>query len=149
MKVWRQSQILEVIDAEPVSSQQELRQKLKVRGIEATQATLSRDLKDLGLVKRAGDGAYTRSGQERGGPSALEQVRRAMPAVVRAMERVEQLLVVRTDPGQAQGLAALFDRSQFAEVAGTVAGDDTILLICRGVERATALEARLSAMVTG
>jgi transcriptional regulator of arginine metabolism len=147
MKTWRQSKILEVIDADAVSSQQELREKLKARGIEATQATLSRDLKELGLVKRAGDGAYTRSGQERGGPAVLEQVRCALPALARGLERVELLLVVRTDPGQAQGLAALFDRSQFAEVAGTVAGDDTILLICRGVESARSLEERLTAMV--
>ncbi len=149
MKAWRQSQILEVIDAEAVSSQQELRQRLSVRGIDATQATLSRDLKELGLVKRAGDGAYTRSGQERSGQAVVDQLRRTLPALVRALERVEMLLVVRTDPGQAQGLAALFDRSQFAEMAGTVAGDDTILLICRGVESAHALEHRLAAMVKG
>ena len=57
MKTWRQSQILEVIDGEPVASQEALRQKLQLRGIAATQATLSRDLKNLGLVRRAGDGA--------------------------------------------------------------------------------------------
>ena len=65
MKPWRQSQILDVIDHEAVASQEELRLKLSARGIEATQATISRDLKDLGLVKRAGDGAYERPGVER------------------------------------------------------------------------------------
>jgi transcriptional regulator of arginine metabolism len=148
MKAWRQSQILEVIDAEAVSSQETLRQRLKLRGIDATQATLSRDLKDLGLVKRAGDGAYTRAGQDRAGHAAVgEQLRRAVPALVRGLERVELLLVVRTDPGQAQGLAVLFDRSQFAEVAGSVAGDDTILLVCRGLEQAKQMEDTLNTMV--
>lgn len=147
MKTWRQSQILEVIDGEPVASQEALRQKLQLRGIAATQATLSRDLKNLGLVKRAGDGAYTRPGVERGGQAVGEQFRRAVPALVRGLERVHLLLVVRTDPGQAQGLAVLVDRSQFAEVAGTVAGDDTILVICRGLEQAKQMEARLSTMV--
>lgn len=146
MKAWRQSQILEVIDTEAISSQEALRQKLKLRGIEATQATLSRDLKDLGLVKRAGDGAYTRAGHERVGHVA-EQLRRSVPALVRGLERVELLIVVRTDPGQAQGLAVLLDRAQFVEVAGTVAGDDTILLVCRGVEAATQMEAKLADMV--
>ena len=55
MKSWRQSQILDVVDHEPVASQEVLRQRLQIRGIDATQATISRDLKDLGLVKRAGD----------------------------------------------------------------------------------------------
>jgi transcriptional regulator of arginine metabolism len=149
MKTWRQAQILDVIDAEAVSSQETLRQKLHSRGIAATQATLSRDWKELGLVKRAGDGAYTRGAQERSGSNAAEQLRRSAPAMVRGLERVNLLLVVRTDPGQAQGLAVLMDRSQFAEVAGTVAGDDTILVICRGLEQARQMEARLTTIVRG
>jgi transcriptional regulator of arginine metabolism len=150
MKAWRQSQILEVVDGEAVSSQAVLRDKLQARGIEATQATLSRDLKELGLVKRAGDGAYTRPGHEKSnGHAASERLRRAVPATVRGLERVNLLLIVRTDPGQAQGLAVLVDRSQFAEVAGTVAGDDTILVICRGLEQAKQMEARLTSMVRG
>jgi transcriptional regulator of arginine metabolism len=146
MKSWRQSQILEVIDSEAITSQEVLRQKLQLRGIDATQATLSRDLKDLGLVKRAGDGAYTRPGRERT-DQVGEQLRRAVPALVRGLERVELLLVVRTDPGQAQGLAVLFDRAQFAAVAGSVAGDDTILLVCRGLDAAQQMEAQLGEMV--
>lgn len=149
MKTWRQSQILDLLDKEALSSQEALRQKLKDRGIDATQATLSRDLKDLGLVKRAGDGAYTRPGRERAPHAVTEQLRRAVPALVRGLERVELLIVVRTDPGQAQGLAVLIDRQQFAEVAGTVAGDDTILLVCRGLDQARQMEDRLTAMVRG
>lgn len=149
MKSWRQAQILDVVDHEPIASQEALRQKLQVRGIEATQATISRDLKELGLVKRAGDGAYTRPGSERASPVVSEHLRRAVAQLVRSLERVDPLLVVRTDRGQAQGLAEWIDRAQLTEVAGTVAGDDTILLICRGADAAHALEAKLSGMVKG
>jgi transcriptional regulator of arginine metabolism len=148
MKSWRQAQILEVIDHEAVASQEELRQRLAVRGISATQATISRDLKDLGLVKRAGDGAYVRPGAESAGPANGEHLRRAVASLVRGFERVESLLVVRTDRGQAQGLAEWIDRAQLVEVAGTVAGDDTILLVCRGAEAAATLERRFREMVT-
>lgn len=149
MKAWRQSQILELVDHEALSSQEVLRQKLKDRGIDATQATLSRDLKELGLVKRAGDGAYTRPGNERGSRAVGGQLRKGVSTLVRALERVELLIVIRTDPGQAQGLAILFDRSQLLEVAGTVAGDDTILLVCRGAEQARCMESKLNEMVKG
>ena len=147
MKSWRQSQILELIDREAISSQESLRQKLGDRGINATQATLSRDLKELGLVKRAGDGAYVRPGTEPLSGALEEQMRRAFASQVRGLERVELLLVIRTDPGQAQGLGVLMDRLHLAEVAGTLAGDDTILVVCRGLENARTLERKFGELV--
>lgn len=149
MKSWRQSQILDLIDKEAVTSQEHLREKLQGRGINVTQATLSRDLGQLGLVKRAGDGAYVRPGAERGGAVMTEQMRRAVASLVRSFERVDGLIVVRTDPGQANGLAVLMDRTKMPEVAGTLAGDDTILLVCRGIDNAVAMEQKLTAMVKG
>jgi len=149
MKTWRQSQILELVDREPVSSQQGLRQKLLEKGITATQATVSRDLKELGLVKRAGDGAYVRPGTEQGSPALNERVRRAVAALVRSIERVDPMVVVRTDRGQAQGLAEWIDRAHLNEVAGSVAGDDTILLVCRGSDAARTIEVKLAGMVKG
>ena len=148
MKSWRQSQILDVVDHEAVTSQEALRQQLRARGIDATQATISRDLKELGLVKRAGDGAYVRPGVERS-PAGGEQLRRAVVSLMRALERVDALLVIRTDRGQAQGLAEWIDRTQLPEVAGTIGGDDTILLVCRGGAAAEALERRLTLMAKG
>jgi len=142
MKAWRQSQILEVIDHEPVASQEELRVRLAARGIEATQATISRDLKDLGLVKRAGDGAYERPGVERSTPATEEQLRRAIGTLVRGLERVDAMVILRTDPGQAQSVAVLIDRVKLEEIAGTIAGDDTILIVCRGGTAASTLEGR-------
>jgi transcriptional regulator of arginine metabolism len=146
MKSWRQAQILDVIDHEPIVSQEMLRQRLHERGIEATQATLSRDLKEIGLVKRVGDGAYVRPGMDPSGPATGEQLRRAVASLLRGCERVDPLIVLRTDRGQAQGLAEWIDRAQMTEVAGTVAGDDTILLVCRGPEAAASVEARLTEM---
>ena len=147
MKSWRQSQILDVVDHEPVASQEALRQRLQTRGIDATQATISRDLKELGLVKRAGDGAYVRPGLDRGSPAAGEHLRRALATLVRNLERMDALLVVKTDRGQAQGLAEWVDRAQLSEVAGTIGGDDTILLVCRGREAAEALEKKFNAVI--
>jgi transcriptional regulator of arginine metabolism len=149
MKSWRQTQLLEVIDREPVTSQEGLRRRLEGRGIYATQATISRDLKELGLVKRAGDGAYVRPGAEIGGPAIDEHLRRSVATLVRGFECVAPLLVVRTDRGQAQGLAEWIDRAQLVEVAGSVAGDDTILLVCRGADAAAQLHAKLAEMVKG
>jgi transcriptional regulator of arginine metabolism len=149
MKSWRQSQILDVVDREAVASQEELRRQLKARGIDATQATISRDLKELGLVKRAGDGAYVRPGTAVEGPAVSEQLRRAVASLVRGFERVDPILIVRTDRGQAQGLAEWIDRAHLSEVAGSVAGDDTILLVCRGAAAAQALEGKLNGMVKG
>jgi transcriptional regulator of arginine metabolism len=147
MKSWRQSQILEVVDQEAVASQEELRQRLADRGIEATQATISRDLKDLGLVKRAGDGAYVRPGVERSSPATSEQLRKSIATIVRGLERVDAMVILRTDPGQAQSVAVLIDRAKLDEVAGTISGDDTILIVCRGADAAQVLETRWNEVV--
>lgn len=147
MKAWRQSRILELIDQEAVASQEELRLKLSTLGIEATQATISRDLKDLGLVKRAGDGAYVRPGIERSSPATEEQLRKAIGTTVRGLERVDAMVILRTDPGQAQSVAVLIDRVKLEEVAGTIAGDDTILIICRGADAAVAVESRWNEVI--
>ena len=149
MKSWRQSKVLELIDREVLSSQQDLRKRLYEMGITATQATVSRDLTELGLVKRAGDGAYVRPGAERGSSLQLdEQLRRSIKALLRALDRVDVLLLVHTDPGQAQGLAESIDRARLPEVAGTIGGDDTVLLVCRGPAAATRLEKRFTEMAS-
>src|ERR1044071_5725910 len=147
-KSWRQSQIMELIDREPVASQEALRQRLDAAGIKATQATISRDLKELGLVKRAGDGAYSRAGSDRT-PGAADHLRRSLESLMRSLERVEMMVVVRTDRGQAQGLAEWIDRAQLPEIAGTVGGDDTILLVCRGSAAAEAIAKKFTSMASG
>ena len=144
MKARRQGQILELIDREPLRSQEQLRRRLRKEGFEATQATLSRDIKDLGLVKRSGDGAYQRPGETAASPATgLSALERTAAEFLRRIERVQQFVVVRTGVGQAQPLAAAIDRAQLPEAVGTIAGDDTILVIARDARRAAALVKRL------
>ena len=132
MKKYRQSAILDLVAQESLSSQDGLRQRLRDRGFHATQATISRDIKELRLVKRAADGAYQKPGVPPGGRrGGEEEVRRAVSGYLRRLDQVQQLLVLRTDPGQAQSLAVAIDRAELPEVVGTVAGDDTILIITR------------------
>ena len=132
MKRYRQAAIVDLVAQEFLSSQDELRQRLRARGFHATQATISRDIKELRLVKRAADGAYQKPGVPPGGRrGGEEEVRRAVSEYLRRLDQVQQLLVLRTDPGQAQSLAVAIDRAGLPEVVGTVAGDDTILIITR------------------
>ena len=144
MKARRQAVILELVDRETLHSQDQLRRRLHQRGLDATQATISRDIKELGLVKRAGDGAYQRPGVDTTNPqTARTALERAAAEFLRRAERVRQLVVIRTGVGQAQPLAIAIDRAQLSEAVGTIAGDDTILVVARDARRAAALVKRL------
>ena len=144
MKARRQGLILDLIVREGLHTQEQLRRRLRQRGFRATQATISRDVKDLGLVKRAGDGAYQRPGVETTSPAtALTGLERAAAEFLQTVVRVRQLVVIRTGAGLAQPLAAAIDRAQLPEAVGTIAGDDTILIVARDDRRAAALVKRL------
>jgi transcriptional regulator of arginine metabolism len=146
MKTRRQGLILELIDREHLHSQEELRRRLHRHKFPATQATISRDIKELGLVKRAGDGAYQRPGADLVNPaSALNALERATAEFLRRIDRVRQLVVIRTGVGQAQPLALAIDRAQLRQAVGTIAGDDTILVIARDGRSASALVKLLQA----
>jgi transcriptional regulator of arginine metabolism len=143
IKRFRQAAILDLVVHGTVRSQGELARLLRAKGIHATQATLSRDIRDLGLVKHAGDGAYLRQGDVAPAVDAEGALHRAVAEYLRHVDRVQQFLVLRTDAGQAQALAVAIDRSGSREVVGTIAGDDTILVITRDARRAAALARRL------
>lgn len=148
MKSFRQAAILDIVGRERVTSQEVLRTRLAARGLVATQATLSRDIKQLGLVKRARDGTYQGAGAaveagSSGGPAALT---RAVSEYLRRIDRVAQFVVLKTDPGQAQPLAVAIDRAGDSAVVGTIAGDDTILVIARSDRRAGDLVRRFERM---
>jgi transcriptional regulator of arginine metabolism len=149
MKARRQSVILELVEREAITSQEQLRSRLQARGIEATQATLSRDIRDLGLIKRAADGAYRKPGfvDADNGVDYELGFRRAVEEYLRRHDTVDQLLVMKTDPGQAQPLAIAIDRARVPEIVGTIAGDDTILVICRSGNDAAALSRRLTELM--
>jgi len=144
MKARRQAVILELINGEEVRNQEQLRARLKARGYDVTQATLSRDIRDLGLVKRSADGAYQVQGAEPiVPPSAGIALQRALAEYASGVDCVEQLVVVRTGAGQAQPLALAIDRAKLQQVVGTLAGDDTILVISRDARHAKALARQL------
>jgi transcriptional regulator of arginine metabolism len=103
----------------------------------AAPATLSRDIKELGLVKRASDGAYQAPGADGGTPAAaVVSLARALGEFLLSVEVSQQLLVMKTGPGQAQLLGVAVDRARFADIIGTIAGDDTVLVICRDARAA-------------
>jgi transcriptional regulator of arginine metabolism len=144
MKARRQALLLELIDREALHTQEQLRRRLRQHGFDATQATISRDIAELGLVKRAGDGAYQRPGVETANPdAALTALERATADFLRSVDRVQQLIVIRTGIGQAQPLAIAIDRARLPEIVGTIGGDDTILIVARDQRQAAALARRL------
>lgn len=150
MKVRRQNLILDLVDREALHSQEQLRRRLRKSGFEATQATISRDIKDLGLVKRAGDGAYQRAGADGANPkTALGALEHATVEFLRRVDRVQQLVVVRTGAGQAQALALAIDRARLPGAVGTIAGDDTVLVIAADGRRAAALVRQLETYSAG
>lgn len=148
MKAHRQALILELVDQGSITSQEQLREKLRGRGVETTQATLSRDIQALGLVKRAADGAYCRpeaaDTKVIADPDAV--LRRAIEEYLRSKESVQQLLVLKTPTGLAQPLAVAIDSVHLGEIAGTIAGDDTILVICRSAADAATLDKKLDSL---
>jgi transcriptional regulator of arginine metabolism len=144
MKAQRLSAILDVVEHEPVRSQEQLRQRLAARGFVVTQATLSRDIKELGLLKRSSDGAYQPSSvEETPQPTALGSLGKALTEYLINLEPVQQLVVLRTGAGQAQILGLAIDRARMPEVVGTLAGDDTILIIARDAKNALAVVKKL------
>lgn len=138
----RQSAILELIRSRRVASQMELRTFLGEQGIDVTQATLSRDLRDLRLVKvpgAEGGGHYTLPDEWEHSPP-LETL---LPTLFISAEGAGNLLVVRTMTGGAQAVALGIDWEEWPEVLGTIAGDDTILLILRDAAHLDDIKSRL------
>ena len=144
MKARRQAAILDIIQREPIRSQEQLRRRVKGEGFDVTQATLSRDIREIGLVKGGADGAYRAPVQPEASPAnAASVLQRALAEYLARVDRVQQLVLLRTGPGQAQLLGVALDRARLSEVVGTIAGDDTILVIAPDARRARALVHRL------
>ena len=144
MKVRRQAAILDIVQREPIRNQEQLRRRMKSEGFDVTQATLSRDIREIGLVKGGADGAYQAPAQPAAGTeAAVHTLQRALGEFLTRVDQVQQLVVLRTGPGQAPLLGVALDRARLPEVVGTVAGDDTILVIAPDARRARALVKRL------
>lgn len=152
MKVQRHNAIRDLVASSAVTNQDELRRKLRRRGFEVTQATLSRDIHELRLNK--GPGGYSLPNGYGGSGTATAVEDDSPPSVAEMIEsfglRVRQAMnqvVVGTVMGGAQPLAAALDYEAWPEVVGTVAGDDTVLVICPDPRRAGEVEARLRTLL--
>jgi transcriptional regulator of arginine metabolism len=143
-KPLRQRAILESVDRGPVHSQEDLQRILNRRGFDVGQATLSRDIRDLGLVKTP-EGYALQQG-ETSSDATLPPVSRLVREFVTGTQIAQNLLVVKTSVGSAQPVAAALDGEDWPEAIGTVAGDDTILIVCSSKKTAKKLEGRIREM---
>jgi transcriptional regulator of arginine metabolism len=142
-KLARQQAIVELAHEGPLPNQQELCKVLSRRGFRVTQATLSRDLNELRLVKTSEGYILPNGDAPAEGAPALSRVVREF---VRDVRRAQNLLVIKTIPGSAQPVAVALDAEAFDEVVGTVAGDDTLLIITANNRHARQLQTRLEGM---
>jgi transcriptional regulator of arginine metabolism len=149
MKARRQSVILDVIQRERVRSQEQLRRSVRAAGFDVTQATLSRDIRELGLVKGGADGAYQPPlRHEPNGHVAKSALQRALGEHLLRIDRVQQMVLLRTGLGQAQALCVALDGARLPGVVGTLAGEDTILVITPDAKRARGLVKTLEEMAS-
>jgi transcriptional regulator of arginine metabolism len=142
---FRQAQILRIVNRKRVHTQEELVHELAQAGIRTTQVTLSRDIRKLGLAKTAeGYVAPPAAGNRPAAGAAAAMAREFLQEVRTA----QNLVVLKTPPGKANALAVEIDRENWREVVGTIAGDDTILIVTPDNTAAAALGRRLRALLT-
>ena len=151
MKLQRHDAIREVLASSLVTNQDELRRKLRRRGFQVTQATLSRDIHEMRLYKGpagyalpSSNGIAAAAEEEDDGPPSVAEVMTSFGLRVR---RAMNQVVVGTVMGGAQPVAAALDYEEWADVVGTIAGDDTVLVICADLKRAQQVEAKLKAIL--
>jgi len=146
-KAQRQHRIAQFIERASVSSQTQIVEMLAADGVDATQATVSRDLEEIGAVKvrvAGGDAVYAVPELPRDRPAPEEHLRRVLGDWVVEIDFSANLVIVRTPPGSAHVVASAIDRAGLEDVVGTVAGDDTILVVASERAGGAALARRLS-----
>lgn len=145
-KNYRQSQILKLIRAQHLHTQEDLARALGKLNIAATQVTLSRDIRELRLVKTPS--GYAEVGGEAAQAPAGPEVATLAREVLLDVRQAQNLLVLKTPPANANALAAALDREDWPEVTGTIAGDDTVLVVAPDTRTATALRAKFLKFLT-
>jgi transcriptional regulator of arginine metabolism len=150
VKTTRQRAILSLIASRPIHSQQELAHLLESQGYEVTQATVSRDIKELGLAKVAlksgnGDGAF-KYVEPGAGPSYASRLHRAIAELVDDIKGGVNQIVLRTPPGSAMFVASAIDTAGWSEVIGTIGGDDTVLVILSDIKHLPIVKQRFEDM---
>jgi transcriptional regulator of arginine metabolism len=144
-KTFRHGQILRLVAGERISNQESLRRRLAQEKMRVTQATLSRDLQELKLVKTAEGYRTALSLPEE--VAAIPPLTRALREFLLDIRPAENLLVLKTPPSGAQPLAAAVDGAKFAEIAGTIAGDDTVLIITPSRKTRESLQKKIESHV--
>jgi transcriptional regulator of arginine metabolism len=145
--LYRRTLILDLIQHEPVDTQAELCQKLARHGVHVTQATVSRDIEELGLIK--GRQGYRLPDAAAAADAAPQP---ALPVILKEFMRdarqAANLVIVKTHPGNAHSVAAALDAEQWPEVVGTVAGDDTIFIATPGAREAGRIRKKILGLAT-
>lgn len=149
MKARRQMKVQEIISKEIIHTQEDLADRLRLAGFDVTQATVSRDIKEMGLIKvPSSDDEYRYAVPTEVHPINLQdRLKRLLRETVVSINDSESLVVIRTIPGNAHALAAVLDNSNWEEVIGTVAGDDTILLVIKPKEVVPLVLKRLTTLL--
>ncbi len=144
MKTQRHAAILKIVRRESVASQEQLRERLQAEGFDVTQATLSRDIRELGLAKVAApDGGSHYAPASESGAAIRPHLEQLLPATLVSLEGVGALIVLKTPAGGAQALGLALDGAGWGEIIGTIAGDDTVLVITRSERACRAVMTRL------
>ena len=145
LKHRRQRALAELIRSGARASQEELAERLAALGFAATQATISRDLEQIGAVKARRDGQLSYSLAEDVRNGAAPRLAAVFRDWVRSVEAAANMVVIKTPPGSAHLVGVVLDQSELPEIAGTICGDDTIFIACRGAGEAKSLSTRLRA----
>ena len=148
MKSTRHSLILEIIEQKDIETQEELAEELKRRGVKVTQATVSRDIKELRLLKVLSDhGGYKYATVERAEKGMSERFIRILSESVVSLDSVGNLIVIKTLSASDNAAAEAIDSMKWSEVLGSIAGDNTILVIARSEEAVESLMARFNTLI--
>lgn len=148
MKRQRHRMILEIIENQAIETQEALSEALRKYGFDVTQATVSRDIKELRLFKVMGDdGVYRYAVAERSEQGLTERLRRVFAETVQSVDYACNQIVIKTLPGGAHAAAEMVDTMRWKEVVGTLAGDNTILVILRTIKDAPEVVERFKGMM--
>ena len=146
MKSSRQKRILELIEKDMAGTQEELVRMLAESGFEVTQATISRDIKELGLIiTPEGNHKYIIMGKDRG--DLNDKYIRVLKDGFVSIDVAQNILVIKTVPGMAMAVAAAVDALEFKEIVGSIAGDDTIMAAVRTSHEARTLMGKIRSLI--
>lgn len=147
MKYNRHSKILEIIENNIIDTQEELVERLKKMGMDVTQATVSRDIKELRLTKvLTDDGRYKYASITQSENTISNKLLKVFTESYVSGDYANNIAVIKTLPGMAQAAASAVDSMKWAEIIGTIAGDDTILVVCRAEQIAEKFIERINRM---